>query len=553
MNSIRIDRWIRRSIKKQNHIVTFVVLAILGILGSRFAIQIPGTDLLFEGRWIFGYIGFALLPNWWSAVLLAAIISIGNPVSLPLHVALLGNMAYALPSVFYIRTLHRHLLHPIDHPFVLTVGWFATIVVAYQLFQMPILGGVVNYLTGDEIVSGIIGGWIEQLYFGESIIVAAITALAMTTIRLYRDLHAREQEYATTLYSIGDGVIATDIGGRIRGMNRVAEGLMGWKEGEARGRQLDEVFHIKDEITGQRVDDPVAHILQNGPTVGLANHSVLVSRDGTERPIHDSGAPIYDQHGTKKGVVLVIQDITEEQATLRRLEESNASLQMAISQKDILLRELFHRTKNNMNVIRALLNLSTGNESSSDLLRVVSDVDSKIQTIAIAHDKLYESHDLSLIELSSYLRDIATTTRGITESERSIEIEIVFDLEPFSVSLDSAIPLGLTVNELITNSLRHAFSTKDRGTITLSSRLLSTNPTKLRLEYTDDGIGISGERLQSRPSGIDIITGLIDDQLNGTIEFKPGPGCTVVIEVVDDVETNRLTASTNPSHRCRSR
>jgi len=153
------------------------------------------------------------------------------------------------------------------------------------------------------------------------LLAAALTAIAYRRRQagLYLDLYRSEQqrrerqeEFRTTLYSIGDAVITTDNAGRVRQMNPVAEQLTGWPEAEAQGKPLDEVFHIVNEETHAVVENPVQRVLREGTVVGLANHTLLVARDGTERPIADSGAPIRDESDTITGVVLVFRDQTEE-------------------------------------------------------------------------------------------------------------------------------------------------------------------------------------------------------------------------------------------------
>ncbi len=117
---------------------------------------------------------------------------------------------------------------------------------------------------------------------------------------------------ATTLRSIGDAVIATDPTGHVNFMNAVAERLTGWREPEARGRPLDEVFSIYNEETRAVVESPVTKVLREGGVVGLANHTMLRARSGRELPIVDSAAPIRDPHGELFGVVLVFRDATHE-------------------------------------------------------------------------------------------------------------------------------------------------------------------------------------------------------------------------------------------------
>ena len=126
-----------------------------------------------------------------------------------------------------------------------------------------------------------------------------------------RSLHEQRARHQVTLASIGDAVIATDTAGRVTFMNGVAEQCTGWRQREALGKDLSQVFAIVNETTRAPVENPVGKVLSTGTVVGLANHTVLIARDGTETPIDDSGAPIRDEGGAIVGVVLVFRDIKE--------------------------------------------------------------------------------------------------------------------------------------------------------------------------------------------------------------------------------------------------
>ena len=141
----------------------------------------------------------------------------------------------------------------------------------------------------------------------------------ITETKLAQSRLAEEKErLAVTLRSIGDGVIATDTAGNITMLNPVAEELTGWRTEEARGKPLAEVFVIFNEMTRKTCEDPVAKVLKTGLVVELANHTCLVARDGRERAIADSGAPILDDRGNILGVVLVFRDVSEK----HKLDES---------------------------------------------------------------------------------------------------------------------------------------------------------------------------------------------------------------------------------------
>jgi PAS domain S-box-containing protein len=148
-----------------------------------------------------------------------------------------------------------------------------------------------------------------------------VALLAAFLLLVQRDLVGRgraeaearrsEELFRSTLASIGDAVLTTDAEGRVTFLNAVAERLTGWSSAEAAGRPEEEVFPIRNEKTHSTVESPTRRVLRDGVVVGLANHTVLLSRDGREIPIADSGAPIRSPDGSLAGVVLVFRDVTE--------------------------------------------------------------------------------------------------------------------------------------------------------------------------------------------------------------------------------------------------
>lgn len=154
---------------------------------------------------------------------------------------------------------------------------------------------------------------------------AALSSEVAERKRAQEALQESEEHLRITLASIGDAVIAVDTDRDVVNLNGAAEQLTGWTLEEARGRPLEEVFHIINEETRKAAPDPVARVIESGQIEGLANHTVLIARDGTERAIADSAAPIQDASGRTVGVVLVFRDITErrqaEEESQRHLQE----------------------------------------------------------------------------------------------------------------------------------------------------------------------------------------------------------------------------------------
>jgi PAS domain S-box-containing protein len=151
--------------------------------------------------------------------------------------------------------------------------------------------------------------------------------------RVEKALRESQQRWAVTLSSIGDAVIASDMDGRVTFLNPVAERLTGWSLAVAAGRPVKEIFRIVNEQTRAVVDDPVAKVLQTGMVVGLANHTVLLRKDGGEIPIDDSGAPIRDKEGHILGVVLIFRDITERKQAEEALRQLNENLEQRVAER----------------------------------------------------------------------------------------------------------------------------------------------------------------------------------------------------------------------------
>ncbi|HOT26917.1 MAG TPA: PAS domain-containing protein [Candidatus Ozemobacteraceae bacterium] len=165
----------------------------------------------------------------------------------------------------------------------------------------------------------------EPVFDTEGNVVGVVEIAQDITERMVAEaaLAAEKERLAVTLRSIGDGVITTDTQGNVVIMNKVAEELTGWLQSEAQGRPLSTVFRIINEGTRQPCENPAERVLATGRIIELANHTLLIARDGTERVVADSGAPIMDQNGVTIGVVLVFRDMTEKQKLLDVLQRTD--------------------------------------------------------------------------------------------------------------------------------------------------------------------------------------------------------------------------------------
>ena len=172
-----------------------------------------------------------------------------------------------------------------------------------------------------------------------------------------------EARLLVTLQSCGDGLIVTDEQGRVTLINPVAQALTGWREEDARGLPLEQIFRIVNEFTRAEVESPVGRVLREGKVVGLANHTVLIARDGSERPIDDSGAPIRDDRGDIIGVVVVFRDVSARRHAevarerLLRAEAEKEGVVRASEAKDQFLALVSHELRAPLAAIRGWLHL----------------------------------------------------------------------------------------------------------------------------------------------------------------------------------------------------
>lgn len=319
----------------QREFIRFILLAMLGTAASYLSVNIPYTEVFIEGRWIFGFMGIVLLRRWWLTLLLICLLSIVGFHKLPLETVFVGNMLYAFPIMLVIRFVHTRFLSRIRSMLMYGVAWLLLILACYQVFSTPAIWGFMAFLRNNSIWQGILEGWREQPFFIESLLVGIISAALMVTIRINATLREREAHLRTTLNSIGDAVITTDINGQVSNMNPVAEELTGWELGAAKDKPLPQVFNIVHAQTQEVVENPVDKVLATGKITGLANHTMLISKDGTEYQIADSAAPIKDANGNVSGVVLVFRDVTAEYRIRQEIEQTNVLLKGIVEQSPV--------------------------------------------------------------------------------------------------------------------------------------------------------------------------------------------------------------------------
>jgi PAS domain S-box-containing protein len=368
-----------------------------------------------------------------------------------------------------------------------------------------------------------------------------------------------EESLATTLNSIGDAVIATDMEGCVARMNPVAEQLTGWPLEEAKGRPLGEVFRILNEDTRRPVESPVARVLREGVVVGLANHTILISRDGTEQPIADSGAPIRDPTGEISGVVLVFRDRTEERRMEEmrvkslQLEAQSLRIQEANRMKSEFLANMSHELRTPLNGIigfsEFLFDEKPGKVNAKQKEYLEDILNSGRHLLQLINDVL----DLSKVEagkmelspetfaLPKAVEDVCSVVAQLAKKKK-IAIRRAIGSSIVEVTLDRQKFKQVLFN-LLSNAVKF---TDDGGQVDIIAG--PHDPGLLKLQVRDTGIGIKPEdigklfaqfqqldsslarRHQGTGLGLALTRKIVELQ-KGTIavESEPGKGSTFTV------------------------
>jgi PAS domain S-box-containing protein len=341
--------------------------------------------------------------------------------------------------------------------------------------------GLLGYLAASGII----------IMFGEQMRRSRLRAEASA-----EDAAQQREWFRTTLASIGDAVIATDLRGHIIFMNGVAQGLTGWSDQEAVGKPLGSVFVIRNEVTGLAAENPVHRVLREGMTVGLANHTLLVARDGRTIPIDDSAAPILDREGRLAGVVMVFRDVTEPRRLEAELQARLAELAEAERSKDEFLAILAHELRNPLAPLRnavQLLQHGADPRSNPDILGLMErQVNHLVRLVGDLLDLSRISRGVLIlrrkpVEIAAVVASALETSRSLIE-QRGHRLSVNLPADPIWLDAD-LIRLSQVLVNLLDNAAKY---TESGGMIRLT---VTREGSDAVVSVSDTGVGIPPEQL----------------------------------------------------------
>lgn len=251
----------------------------------------------------------------------------------------------------------------------------------------------------------------------------------------------------------------------------------------------------------------------------FAHEFRILRGDGAERILLMRGHLVPPNETLPARLVGIARDVTDERALERRLRA-------AVHEKEVLLKEAHHRVKNNLQVISSLLGLQGRLLTDCAAREILHESESRVQTIALVHESIYQSHDLGSIDLSAYTRRLISVVQSMYGGMGLPQIAV--DVEPIRIGIDMAVQCGLIMHELVTNALKHAFRGRRRGHVWVS--MLRASSSELVLGVRDDGIGLPAEiDLQTGHTlGLRLVYRLVA-QLGGTIDVSRENGTQYAI------------------------
>jgi two-component sensor histidine kinase len=207
-------------------------------------------------------------------------------------------------------------------------------------------------------------------------------------------------------------------------------------------------------------------------------------------------------------------------------KQAEAQIKQSLEEKEVLLKEVHHRVKNNLQIISSILNLQSSTIADKQTLDLLKNSQDRIRSMSLIHELLYQTKDFSTINFSEYIRSIATNLFQSYNQNRLVNL--VLELEPVFLDLDSAIPCGLIINELITNSLKYAYNTDDEGDVRINLTL-TNNIVIIIIEDTGKGFPTMIDFRETESLGMQLVISLTD-QIDGEIKMENSQGTRFEIQ-----------------------
>lgn len=318
------------------------------------------------------------------------------------------------------------------------------------------------------------------------------------------------------------GLIMEDKNEIIQEVNPGFEKMFGYSEDEIVGKKAIDFLIPESELTGY---SSLVNRAWKGESFQF--ETKRFSKDGREMPVLVGIIPV-EVEGKNIALFGLYVDLTER----KRAEQQ---LQQSLEEKDVLLAEIHHRVKNNLAIIVGLLELQKENTPDQQSYRSLQDSQSRIHSMALVHEQLYQTDLFSYVQLPDYIKRLAETIRStFNDPKKSIDMHV--DVEPANLTMDQALPLGLILNEILTNSFKHAFNDRTEGWITVSA-YEEADWVELQIQDNGEGLPQDFDIESSTSLGMNLIQTLTD-QLGATLKVNSAEITNFILRIPKDKQLN---------------
>ena len=349
--------------------------------------------------------------------------------------------------------------------------------------------------------------------------------------RIEEALRESEQQFRAAFHQAAVGIAHVTIDGRWLLVNQKLCDIVGYTPEQLQLLTFQDITHPDDlDADLEYVEDILADNIQT-----YSMEKRYFRKDSSIVWVNLTISLMREHSGEPKYFIYVVEDISERQAALRDRQQWEKQIQASLLEKEVLLKEIYHRVKNNLQVISSLLSLQSAYIKDQDDLIIFQQSQQRIASMALVHEKLYQSQDLAKINFSEYIRDLVASLFSAYEvNEDAIALIINIDEQVF-LGLDTAIPCSLIIHELVSNSLKYAFPTGRNGTIYIE--LSKNNDHQVTLIVSDNGIGLpSNFNFKNMASlGWQLVDALIN-QIAGNIDIQGAIGveCQVTFTLIEN-------------------
>ncbi len=332
--------------------------------------------------------------------------------------------------------------------------------------------------------------------------------------RTLTKLRQSEERFRVLIEKSGDGILLLNKRGIITFVSESATSIIGYTPGEMLDTSIFEILHPSE---AKQYAYKFGRL-----TVEFERSEYLLGRFR-----HKNGEWVFIE-----GMVTNLfnnPNVNAFVANFRNVTErinADIRLRQSLREKEILLKEVHHRVKNNMQVISSLLNLQASTSNSRTVAAVFRENQNRVKSMALVHEILYQSHDLASVNFSRYVRQLIESLKK-SAGVHSGSITIAINVPSVMLDIDTVIPCGLIINELVSNSMKHAFPKKKKGTITVAMRKRAS---AFQLSVSDNGIGLPASAVKRPSLGLKLVQALTE-QLKGTMKIQDGGGMSITIDV----------------------